>query len=28
VLKTGPRTGDLGGSASTTQMGEAVAALV
>jgi tartrate dehydrogenase/decarboxylase / D-malate dehydrogenase len=28
VLKTGPRTGDLGGSASTTQMGEAVAALI
>ncbi|EHR69633.1 tartrate dehydrogenase [Burkholderiales bacterium JOSHI_001] len=28
VLKAGPRTGDLGGSASTTQMGEAVAALV
>jgi len=28
VLKDGPRTPDLGGSASTTQMGEALAALV
>jgi tartrate dehydrogenase/decarboxylase/D-malate dehydrogenase len=28
VLREGPRTRDLGGSASTTQMGEAIAALV
>jgi len=28
VLKAGPRTPDLGGSASTTQVGEALAALV
>jgi tartrate dehydrogenase/decarboxylase/D-malate dehydrogenase len=28
VLANGPRTGDLGGSASTTEMGEAIAALV
>ena len=28
VLRDGPRTADLGGSASTTQMGEAIAALV
>ncbi len=28
VLAEGPRTGDLGGSASTTEMGEAVAKLV
>ncbi|MBP9064449.1 MAG: tartrate dehydrogenase [Aquabacterium sp.] len=28
VLKTGPRTPDLGGTASTTQVGEAIAALV
>ena len=28
VLVQGPRTGDLGGTASTTQMGEAIAALV
>jgi len=25
VLKTGPRTPDLGGTASTTEMGEAIA---
>jgi tartrate dehydrogenase/decarboxylase/D-malate dehydrogenase len=28
VLKEGPRTPDLGGSANTTQVGEAIAALV
>ncbi len=28
VLKSGPRTRDLGGSASTTEVGEAVAALL
>jgi tartrate dehydrogenase/decarboxylase/D-malate dehydrogenase len=28
VLASGPRTGDLGGTANTTQMGEAIAALV
>jgi len=28
VLRDGPRTPDLGGSASTTQVGEAIAALV
>jgi len=28
VLRDGPRTPDLGGTASTTQMGEAIAALV
>jgi len=26
VLKEGPRTGDLGGKASTTEMGQAIAA--
>jgi tartrate dehydrogenase/decarboxylase/D-malate dehydrogenase len=26
VLKDGPRTGDLGGTASTTEMGQAIAA--
>jgi tartrate dehydrogenase/decarboxylase/D-malate dehydrogenase len=28
VLASGPRTGDLGGTANTTQMGEAIAALI
>ena len=28
VLVEGPRTRDLGGSASTTEMGEAIAALI
>jgi tartrate dehydrogenase/decarboxylase/D-malate dehydrogenase len=28
VLRDGPRTPDLGGAANTTQVGEAVAALV
>ena len=28
VIKTGPRTPDLGGPANTTEMGEAVAALI
>jgi len=28
VLATGPRTGDLGGTANTTEMGQAVAALI
>jgi len=28
VLKTGPRTGDLGGAANTTEMGQAIAALL
>jgi tartrate dehydrogenase/decarboxylase/D-malate dehydrogenase len=28
VIKTGPKTPDLGGSASTTQVGEAIAAQI
>jgi tartrate dehydrogenase/decarboxylase / D-malate dehydrogenase len=28
VLANGPRSGDLGGAASTTEMGQAVAALI
>jgi tartrate dehydrogenase/decarboxylase/D-malate dehydrogenase len=28
VLVTGPRTGDLGGTANTTEMGKAIAALI